>query len=92
MDAHGFSWLVDHVGLLVNSSSWNADDQADIEAWFSRYLDWLSESEFGVEAREEKIVTAYAAMFRLLLSHFSAVRTRSRSRRLSARRRVSSSS
>ena len=29
MDAHGFSWLVDHVGLLVNSSSWNADDQAD---------------------------------------------------------------
>jgi hypothetical protein len=51
MDAHGFSWLVDHVGLLVNSSSWNADDQADIEAWFSRYLEWLSESEFGVEAR-----------------------------------------
>ena len=51
MDAHGFSWLVDHVGLLVNSSSWNAEDQAHLEAWFSRYLDWLSESEFGVEAR-----------------------------------------
>ena len=51
LEAHGFSWLVDHVGLLVNSTSWNANDQADLEAWFSRFLDWLLESELGLEAR-----------------------------------------
>ncbi len=39
--------LVDGIGLLAGSKAWSAADQQAMEAWFSAYLDWLTNSELG---------------------------------------------
>lgn len=44
------SWLVDAVGLIGASPSWNRDDQQGLEGWAARYLDWLQHSGPGQEA------------------------------------------
>lgn len=49
IDTLQFSGLVDAVGLLGASPGWNDEDQEGLEAWFSSYLDWLLESEYGRE-------------------------------------------
>ena len=49
IDTHGFSWLVEMLGLLGASSAWNEDDQSGLQAWFGAYLDWLLTSDHGRE-------------------------------------------
>lgn len=49
LDTHGFSWLVEMVGLLQASSAWNEDDQRGLQDWFAAYLDWLITSDYGQE-------------------------------------------
>lgn len=44
------SWLVDAVGLIGASPSWNRDDQQGLEDWAARYLEWLLHSGPGQEA------------------------------------------
>ncbi len=41
--------VADAVGLLAGSAHWTAGDRARLEEWYSRYLDWLVESEIGKE-------------------------------------------
>ena len=54
IDTHGFSWLLEMVGLLAASSAWNNDDQRALQAWFSAYLHWLLTSGHGQdEAAQE---------------------------------------
>ena len=53
IDTLQFSRLVDAVGLLGASPAWNQEDQQGLREWFSRYLDWLLESDHGKdEARQ----------------------------------------
>jgi hypothetical protein len=54
IDTHSFSWLVDSIGFLQASASWNSDDQAGIISWFSTYVDWLLESAYGREEAAQK--------------------------------------
>ncbi len=54
IDTHAFSWLVDSIGFLSASTSWNSDDQEGIVTWFSSYLDWLLQSAHGREEAAQK--------------------------------------
>jgi hypothetical protein len=47
IDARDFSLLPDSIGLLQGSAAWTPQDRQDLEAWFSRYLDWLTTSDLG---------------------------------------------
>lgn len=53
IETAGFSWLVDHIGLLAHAPSWNGEDQFALENWFGLYLDWLLNSQHGVEERRQ---------------------------------------
>lgn len=39
--------LLDSVSLISESSSWTAEDQAGLVAWFSAFLDWFLQSDAG---------------------------------------------
>jgi hypothetical protein len=41
--------ILDGVGLLEGSSSWTADDQKRLKAWFEIYFEWLTTSEIGTK-------------------------------------------
>lgn len=47
IDSRDLANVVDGIGLLRPSKSWTAQDQTGIQQWFSRYLDWLLNSNFG---------------------------------------------
>jgi alginate lyase len=47
IETHNLPELLDAVGLLGNSKSWNQTDQKSLQSWFSDYLSWLVESPAG---------------------------------------------
>jgi hypothetical protein len=47
MDAHNIPDLIDAIGLIQRSPLWTKQDQQGIQLWFSKYLDWLLNSDFG---------------------------------------------
>ncbi len=47
IDTAGFPHLIDALGLLRGSPAWTGADQAGMQAWFRRYLDWLRHSRNG---------------------------------------------
>lgn len=47
IEARHFSEVVDAMGMLQNSSLWNADLEKGIKEWFTQYLKWLLESKEG---------------------------------------------
>lgn len=47
IETRGLTRVVDSVGLLENSKSWTKADQAGLESWFSKYLDWMMNSKNG---------------------------------------------
>jgi len=44
-----FPDLIDAIGLIKDSLFWTKQDQQGIELWFSKYLKWLLNSDFGKE-------------------------------------------
>jgi len=46
--------VVDAVGLLAGSKAWTSQDQRDLQAWFSRFLQWMQESQKGKEEAAAK--------------------------------------
>jgi hypothetical protein len=54
IETHNLPELLDAVGLLGNSKSWNQADQKSLQNWFSAYLTWLLESSEGkTEAKSQ---------------------------------------
>ncbi len=47
IETHNFPELLDAVGLLAGSKSWDAKQQQALQNWFSNYLNWLLESPEG---------------------------------------------
>jgi hypothetical protein len=47
MDAHNIPDIIDAVGLIQHSHLWTKRDQLGMQLWFSKYLDWLLNSDFG---------------------------------------------
>jgi hypothetical protein len=45
--------IIDAVGLIKNSLSWAKKDQHGIELWFSKYLNWLLNSDVAKEERQK---------------------------------------
>lgn len=52
IETRGLVEVIDAIGLLAGSTSWTAADQGGLEAWFSRFLQWMQESRNG---REESV-------------------------------------
>ncbi len=47
IETRGLTRVVDSVGLLAKSPSWTKADQAGVEAWFAKYVSWLTQSKNG---------------------------------------------
>jgi len=47
LQTRGLVEVVDAIGLLRDSQSWTASDQAGMEAWVTQYLAWLTTSKIG---------------------------------------------
>ena len=47
MDAHNIPDIIDAIGLIQHSPLWTKQDQLGMQLWFSKYLDWLLNSDFG---------------------------------------------
>jgi len=47
IETAGLTSLVDSIGLLAGSSAWTDGDQAAMQQWFSRFLQWMLESRNG---------------------------------------------
>ncbi len=45
--------VIDAIGLIQNSSAWTKQDQLGVEIWFSKYLDWLLNSDQGKEEAQK---------------------------------------
>ena len=54
IETHNLPELIDAVGMLSGSKSWDQSNQRAVQDWFSAYLTWLLESPEGrTEARTE---------------------------------------
>ena len=47
IEARGFAEVVDAIGLIQPSPAWKAQDQRNMQNWFSQYLTWLRTSSLG---------------------------------------------
>jgi hypothetical protein len=56
-----FPVLIDAIGLIHDSVTWTKQDQQGIELWFSKYLKWLLNSDFGKE--ESKALNNHGTWF-----------------------------
>ncbi len=54
IEARAFARVVDAIGLLAGSPAWTDGDQRGMEAWFTRFLRWMQESEHGREEADAK--------------------------------------
>ena len=49
-----FTRVVDSIGLIGGSKSWKKEDQAGLEAWFAKYLEWMTTSKNGLDEAAAK--------------------------------------
>jgi hypothetical protein len=54
IETRGLVDAVDAIGLLAGSKSWTPADQKALEAWFSKFLEWMQESPNGREESAKK--------------------------------------
>jgi hypothetical protein len=54
ISAHGFTDIIDALELIENSTSWTKQDRQGMKIWFSDYLDWLINSNSGIQEGESK--------------------------------------
>ena len=47
IEARHFSEIIDAIGMIKNSASWNQEIEGKIKEWFTQYLKWMLESKEG---------------------------------------------
>ena len=50
-------WLVrvaDSIPLLKSSSAWSSETDRRLKAWFTHYINWLTNSSFGIQEKNQK--------------------------------------
>ena len=47
IETRGLVRVVDAVGLLAGSQSWNAQDERQLKEWFDQFLKWMMEHKYG---------------------------------------------
>lgn len=47
IETRGLIDVVDSIGLLAGSKAWTNTDQKDLQAWFTQFLKWMTESKNG---------------------------------------------
>jgi Alginate lyase len=46
--------VIDAIRIIRNSPNWSNEDQKGMELWFTKYLDWLMNSEHGQEEKRQR--------------------------------------
>ena len=54
IDTRAFFRIAESIELISNSSSWSRKDHDGMVDWFNQYIDWLLNSDYGVDEREHK--------------------------------------
>lgn len=54
IETREFTRVVDSIGLIGGSKSWQKEDQAGLQAWFAKYLEWLTTSKNGLDEAATK--------------------------------------
>ncbi|HYJ91941.1 MAG TPA: alginate lyase family protein [Pyrinomonadaceae bacterium] len=54
LESRALTRVVDGIGLLNGSRSWTKADQAGLEAWFTKYYDWITTSKHGKDEAAAK--------------------------------------
>ena len=52
LDTRRFVFLLEGIGLLKQSGFWDNNLEIELQAWFSEYLDWLLNSDYGLDERQ----------------------------------------
>jgi hypothetical protein len=47
IETRGFTRVVGAIGLLARSKAWTPQDQRELQAWFDKFLQWMTESRNG---------------------------------------------
>jgi hypothetical protein len=66
MDGYSIPDLIDSVGLIQHSPAWTSEDQQGMEVWFSKYLDWLLNSDAG--KKESKATNNHGTGYNIQVS------------------------
>ena len=54
LESRALTRVVDGIGLLAGSKSWTKADQAGLEAWFTKYYEWITTSKHGKDEAAAK--------------------------------------
>lgn len=54
LESRALTRVVDGIGLINGSKSWTKADQAGLEAWFTKYYDWITTSKHGKDEAAAK--------------------------------------
>lgn len=49
-----FPEIIDSLDMIDNSQSWTSQDQKGMKLWFTRYLDWLMNSNAGIQEAKSR--------------------------------------
>ena len=61
--------VIDSIGMIQNSLSWTKKDQHEVELWFSKYLNWLLNSDVGKE--ESQKINNHGTYYDVQVSSFA---------------------
>jgi hypothetical protein len=61
--------IIDSIGMIQNSLSWTKKDQHEVELWFSKYLNWLLNSDVGKE--ESQKINNHGTYYDVQVSSFA---------------------
>ena len=52
INTHDFPEVIDSIGLIQRSPTWTTKEEIGMEQWFSRYLNWLLNSQGSTSVHE----------------------------------------